>query len=129
MVDPAGRVVGVDFSDAATLGGPFDLAFTRCFLMHRAARDRRGPGPSRPRRRPGGCRHKRFLHHHPRSELGFEIHAATLAAARDRAVALGIAAERIDDLLLNLRAAKSGQYEWVSTPFFLDLALRKPTMA
>jgi hypothetical protein len=42
---------------------------------------------------------------------------------------LGIAAERIDDLLLNLRAAKSGQYEWVSTPFFLDLALRKPTMA
>src|SRR5690348_6400273 len=65
MVGPAGRVVGVDFSeptieyarsvmaalglenvelvagdihelDAATLGGPFDLAFTRAFLMHQA---------------------------------------------------------------------------------------------
>ena len=70
MVGPAGRVVGVDFSeptigyvrsvmaalglenvelvagdihelDAATLGGPFDLAFTRAFLMHQA--DRYGP--------------------------------------------------------------------------------------
>src|SRR6266699_2453631 len=65
MVGPAGRVVGVDFSepsiqrarsvvtalglenvdlfagdihelDAATLNGPFDLAFTRAFLMHQA---------------------------------------------------------------------------------------------
>jgi SAM-dependent methyltransferase len=65
MVGPAGRVVGVDFSeptiqyartvmaalglenvelvagdihelDAKTLGGPFDLAFTRAFLMHQA---------------------------------------------------------------------------------------------
>src|SRR4029077_19970558 len=68
MVGPTGRVVGVDFSepsiqrarsvvaalglenvelfagdihelDVATLGGPFDLAFTRAFLMHQA-----GPG-------------------------------------------------------------------------------------
>src|SRR5437763_1660268 len=65
MVGPAGRMVGVDFSeptiqyarsvmaalglenvelvagdihelDAATLGGPFDLASTRAFLMHQA---------------------------------------------------------------------------------------------
>jgi len=65
MVGPGGRVVGVDFNasaiqrarsmvaalalenvelavgdihdlDPATLGGPFDLAFTRCFLMHQA---------------------------------------------------------------------------------------------
>jgi len=65
MVGPTGRVVGVDFSeptvqraravaaelqldnvevmvgdihklDAATLGGPFDLAFSRLFLMHQA---------------------------------------------------------------------------------------------
>src|SRR5215472_11217263 len=65
MVGPAGRVVGVDFSepaiqrarsavaalglenvelvagdihdlDTAALGGPFDLAFTRLFLMHQA---------------------------------------------------------------------------------------------
>ena len=218
MVGPAGRVVGVDFSepaiqrarsvvaalglsnvelaagdihdlDAAILGGPFDLAFTRCFLMHQA-------DPVRTLRqiagllRPGGwiVAHEPLPNPPPRShphlsalaaywdlahevmelagaprgivegldraaraaglevtdtsgyftivdpELGFDVHAATLAAARDRAVALGIAAGRIDDLLLNLRAAKSraaksGEYEWVSTPFFLDLALRKPTMA
>jgi SAM-dependent methyltransferase len=60
-------------------------------------------------------------------ERGFELHAATLAAARERAVMAGIAAETIDDLVLNLRAAKSGHYRWVSSPFFLDLALRKPT--
>ena len=65
LVGPSGRVVGVDFSEAAiqrarsvtgalglenvdlvagdihelgaaTLGGPFDLAFTRAFLMHQA---------------------------------------------------------------------------------------------
>jgi hypothetical protein len=59
-------------------------------------------------------------------ERGFELHAATLAAARERAVNAGIAAETIDDLLLNLRAAKTGHYQWVSMPFFLDLALRKP---
>jgi hypothetical protein len=58
--------------------------------------------------------------------LAFELHAGTLAAARDRAVKSGIAAEKIDDLVVNLRAAKDGGYEWVSTPFFLDLALRKP---
>jgi ubiquinone/menaquinone biosynthesis C-methylase UbiE len=63
MVGPSGRIVGIDFSepairrarsvvsalglenvelvagdihdhDTATLGGPFDLAFTRCFLTH-----------------------------------------------------------------------------------------------
>jgi SAM-dependent methyltransferase len=63
MVGPSGRIVGIDFSEpairrarsavsalglenvelvagdihdqeTATLGGPFDLAFTRCFLMH-----------------------------------------------------------------------------------------------
>jgi SAM-dependent methyltransferase len=213
MVGPAGRVVGVDFSeptiqrarsvvaalglanveltvgdihdlDAATLGGPFDLAFTRCFLMHQA-------DPARTLRkiagllRPGGwiVAQEPLPNPPPRShphlgalaaywdlvhevmdlagaprgivegldraaraaglevtdangcfttldpELGFELHAATLAAARERAAKLGIAAEKIDDLLLNLRAAKSGQYEWVSSPFFLDLALRKPTMA
>jgi hypothetical protein len=29
----------------------------------------------------------------------------------------------------DLRAAKGGGYEWVSTPFFLDLVLRKPVTA
>lgn len=213
MVGPAGRVVGVDFSeptirrarsvvvalglenvevavgdihdlDAATLGGPFDLAFTRCFLMHQADPARtlgqiagllrpggwivaQEPLPSPPPRshpQLGALATYWDLLHEvmevagaPRGsvegleraarvaglevaeangnfrtldpELGFEIHAATLAAVQDRAVRLGIAAEKIDDLLLNLQAAKSGRYEWVSSPFFLDLALRKPTAA
>jgi len=32
-------------------------------------------------------------------ELGFEIHAGSLAAARERAINAGIAAEMIDDLV------------------------------
>ena len=51
-------------------------------------------------------------------------------AARERAVASGIATgQQIDDLASDLRAAKSGGYEWVSMPFFLDLTLRKPLAA
>jgi hypothetical protein len=61
--------------------------------------------------------------------LGFEIHAGTLAAARERGAEMGIAAERFDDLARNIQAAKGGNYEWVSSPFFLDLALHKPTVA
>jgi len=213
MVGPAGRVVGVDFSeptiqrarsvvaalglenvelavgdihdlDAATLGGPFDLAFTRCFLMHQADPARtlgqiagllrpggwivaQEPLPSPPPRShpqlsalatywdllhevmdmagapPGSVEGLESAAHAAGlevaeadgnfrtldPELGFELHAATLAAVRDRAVRLGIAAEKIDDLLLDLQAAKSGRYEWVSSPFFLDLALRKPATA
>jgi hypothetical protein len=60
-------------------------------------------------------------------ELGFDLHAATVLAARERAVAPGIASgQQIDDLVSDLRAAKGGGYEWVSGPFFLDLTLRKP---
>jgi hypothetical protein len=63
-------------------------------------------------------------------ELGFDLHAATLLAARERAVASGIAAgQQIDGLVSDLRAAKGGGYEWVSTPFCLDLTLRKPLTA
>jgi len=54
--------------------------------------------------------------------------AATLAAARERAIHVGIAADRIDDLVRDIQAAKDGGYEWVSSPFYLDLTLRK-TMA
>lgn len=213
MVGPAGRVVGVDFSEpaiqrarsvvaalglgnvelvagdihdheTATLGGPFDLAFMRCFLMHQ-------PDPVRTLSqiagllRPGGwiVAHEPLRSPPPRShphlgaldnywdllhevmelggvprgtvdglprsaraaglevveadgffvtrdpKLGFELHAGTLAAARERAVKSGIATEKIDDLVVNLRAAKDGDYDWVSTPFFLDLTLRKPTAA
>jgi len=63
-------------------------------------------------------------------ELGFDLHSATLLAARERAVASGIATgQQIDDLASDLRAAKGGDYEWVSMPFFLDLTLRKPLAA
>jgi hypothetical protein len=63
-------------------------------------------------------------------ELGFDLHASTLLAAKERAVASGVAAgQQIDDLVSDLRAAKGGGYEWVSMPFFLDLTLRKPTAA
>ena len=210
MVGPAGRVVGVDFSeptiqrarsvmaalglenvelvagdihdlDATTLGGPFDLAFTRAFLMHQAD-PVRTLGRIAGLLRPGGwlIAHEPFASPPPRSlphlgaletywgllhqvmdwagvphgtverlprsareagleiaeadgffatqdpEIGFEIHAGSLAAARERAIEAGIAAEMIDDLVAILRAAKAGGYEWVTSPFLLDLVLRKP---
>jgi len=210
MVGPTGRVVGVDFSeptvqraravaaelqldnvevmvgdihelDAATLGGPFDLAFTRLFLMHQADLARaltrisgllhpagwlitqealRSPAPrshphldaleaywallysemessgARPRAiddLPRTARAAGFDVVHANgffllqdAELGFGIHAATLAAGKERAIKSGAATEQeIDEAVSALRAAKNGGYEWVSSPFFLDLALRK----
>jgi SAM-dependent methyltransferase len=209
-VGPAGRVVGVDFSeptiqyarsvmaalglenvelvagdihelDAATLGGPFDLAFTRAFLMHQAD-PVRTLGRIAGLVRPGGwiIAHEPLATPPPRSlphlgaletywdllhevmeragvprgtverlprsareagleiaeadgffatqdpVIGFEIHAGSLAAARERGIEAGIAAELIDDVVAILRAAKAGGYEWVSSPFLLDLVLRKP---
>jgi len=63
-------------------------------------------------------------------ELGFDLHAATLLAARERAIASGVAdAQQIDTLVSDLRAAKDGGYQWVSTPFVMDLTLRKPVTA
>ena len=60
-------------------------------------------------------------------ELWFELHASTVVAARDRATRSRVATEQqIDDLVLGLGAAKSGEYGWVSATFFLDLLLRKP---
>src|SRR5690349_16796840 len=212
MAGPPGRVVGVDFSepaiqrarsvvaalqlgnvelfagdihelDPAVVGGPFDLAYTRFFLMHQpdpvrtlrqiarllrpggwvvAQEALRSPPPrSHPHldalgafwdlayqvlERAGGVPHGTVdsLARSARAagldvvevggsfatvdpELGFELHAATLQAARERAVASGVAAgQQIDDLVSDLRAAKGGGYEWVSTPFMLDLTLRKP---
>jgi len=62
--------------------------------------------------------------------LGFGLHAATVLAAKERAVASGVASgQQIDDLVNDLHAAKDGGYEWVSMPFFLDLTLRKPAAA
>jgi ubiquinone/menaquinone biosynthesis C-methylase UbiE len=210
MVGPSGRVVGVDFSEssirrarsvmaalgldnvelvvgdihdlgAAALSGPFDLAFTRAFLMHQAD-PVRTLGRIAGLLRPGGwlVAHEPLASPPPRShpplgalatywglvhevmesagvprgiveslprsareadleiaeadgffatqdpELGFEIHARTLAAVKERAVKTGLAAEMIDDLVATLRAAKAGGYEWVTSPFLLDLVLRKP---
>jgi len=170
--------------DPAALGGPFDLAYTRLFLIHQAdpvrtlrrIADLLRPGgwlvaqeplPSPPPRShphlealtgywdliyelahragaPAGA-----VENLPRSareagfevaamsgsfmmddpELVFEIHAGTLAAARERGTQLGIAAERIDNLARDIQAAKGSGYEWVSSPFFLDLTLRKPAAA
>ena len=60
-------------------------------------------------------------------EVMFELDAASIAALRERGIQLGIAAERIDGLVRDLQAAaKDGGYEWVTSAFFLDLALRKP---
>jgi SAM-dependent methyltransferase len=215
MVGPGGRVVGVDFSEPAierarsvvaalelgnvelfagdiheigpaAVGGPFDLAYTRFFLMHQPDPVRtlsqiarllrpggwlvvqealRSPPPrSHPHldalgtywdlayqvlERAGGAPHGAVdgLAGSARAagldvvdvngsfaivdpELGFDLHAATLLAARERAVASGIAAgPQIDDLAGDIRAAKGGGYEWVSTPFMLDLTLRKPPAA
>jgi len=215
MVGPGGRVVGVDFSEPAierarsvvaalelgnvelfagdiheigqaAVAGPFDLAYTRFFLMHQpdpvrtlsqiarllrpggwivAQEALRSPPPrSHPHldalgaywdlayqvlEQAGGVPHGNVdgLAGSARAagldvvdvngscaivdpELGFDLHAATLLAARERAVASGIAAgSQIDDLAGDLRAAKGGGYEWVSTPFMLDLTLRKPPAA
>ena len=62
----------------------------------------------------------------PTAQLGIDIHAGTLAAVRERAMQFGVTAEEVDDLTRQLDAVKVGDYQWVSSPFFLDLLLRKP---
>jgi hypothetical protein len=63
-------------------------------------------------------------------QLAFDLHASTLLSAKERSVASGVATgEQIDELARDIRAAKDGDYEWVTTPFFLDLTLRKPAAA
>ena len=58
-------------------------------------------------------------------ELGFDVHASTIAAAKSRAIQSGVASgDEIDALERALRAAKDGGYDWVTTPFFLALTLR-----
>lgn len=211
LVGPSGRVVGVDFADATvtrarevmaeleidnvdlirgdvtdmdvgTAGGPFDVAYTRCFLMHQpdpvqvltqisgllrpggwviAQEPLRTPPPQSyppcaelrsywevlqevieragvPRdtvaRLPSAAKqaglevvHSNGFVKMVEPRLGFELHAATLAAAKDRASAFGIATEQeIDNLVASLREAADGSYEWVGSPTYFDLALRKP---
>jgi hypothetical protein len=58
---------------------------------------------------------------------GFELHAGTLTAIREGTTQSGVAtAEQVDELLTAIRTAKHEKYQWVSTPFFLDLTLREP---
>lgn len=211
LVGPGGRVVGVDSSpttvqrarsvvetlglngvdvvvgdvneiEAAALGGPFDVAYCRLFLMHQADSTRtfqRIAGLLRPggwviAQEPLGKPAPRSFPHLsaldaywqllckmleafggpsqaverlPRAaiaaglevvsldgsfgvdspEQNFVIHAATLSATRERAIAAGLATEDvIDGLIGELRNAASGPYEWVTSPFLLELTLRKP---
>jgi hypothetical protein len=58
-------------------------------------------------------------------EQGFDLHASTIAAAKNRAIQSGVGSgAEIDALERALRAAKDGGYDWVTTPFFLALTLR-----
>jgi SAM-dependent methyltransferase len=211
MAGPAGRIVGVDLNeaaiqrarsivaalevgnveliagdihelDAAVVGGRFDLAYTRLFLMHQpdpvrtlsqiarllrpggwvvAQEALRSPPPrSHPHldalgaywnllhelmERAGGVPHGAVdgLARSARAagldvvavsgsfgtidpELGFDLHASTLLAAKERVIASGIAAgQQIDTLVSELRAAKGGSYDWVSSPFYLDLTFQR----
>ena len=59
-------------------------------------------------------------------DRAFGINAATLAAARERATAAGlVSGEEIDALVAELRAAADHGHDWATSPFFLDLTLRK----
>lgn len=214
IVGPNGHVVGVDFSEPSLrmarsvialgldnaevlagdvnaraveglAGGRFDLAFTRCFLIHqpdpahtlgriaellRPRREGRGPraapqpasavvsplrgadgilgadprsdgvsGHAAPhhRRPTGGRLCSRPRGHQPERlfdivapQVGFDLHASTLAAAKDRAIQSGRTTEdRVDEFVNDLRAAAHDPHDWVSTPFYLDLALQKPVDA
>ena len=167
---------------AAGLGGAFDLAYTRLFLMHQSdpvqtlsriatlLRPGRWIIAQEPLRTPAPQSHAqldalatywelvhkvmeragvphRSVDDLPRAaraaglevdrvegffqvaepEVGFDIHAGTLAAARTRATQSGVATEpEIDELLETIRDAKNKDYQWVTSPFFLDLTLRNP---
>lgn len=209
-VGPSGRVVGVDMNpaaveraravasaldlgnvhvvardlhdvDAAALGGQFDLAYTRLFLMHqhdpvrtlRHISDLLRPGAylvaQEPLPRPTPRSHPPLdaladywdvvgeavgragvsrdvvanLEQSAReaglevadadgyfgtldASVGFELHAATLTAIRERATGLGISGEHIDGLIRRFQSARNDGYQWVSSPFYRDLTFRKP---
>lgn len=59
--------------------------------------------------------------------VGFDIHASAVAALKSRLVGTGVAADsEVDELERSLRQAVSGQDSWLTSPFMLDLTLRKP---
>jgi SAM-dependent methyltransferase len=209
LVGPGGTVVGVDFSEAtverarsvvavlgignvevvagdvhefdvADVGGPFDLGYTRAFLMHQADPERTlrkiagmlRPGGwllvQEPLRTPPpqsyppvgaigrywGLMHEaaarsgvapdavenlrasaaragfeiagaRGFFNVMEPPVGFDIHASAVAALKSRLVGTGVAAgPEVDELELSLRRAASTD-GWLTSPFMLDLALRK----
>ena len=178
------RAFAADVHDlgAADAGGPFDLAYTRLFLVHQN-------DPVRTLRqiagllRPGGwvITQEALPHPVPRSfpdldavgaswslvtklveasgvpagttermpqwaaaaglevvrmdgSFGvgppaqyFDLYASTLAVMRDRSVAAGrTTGQELDAVIATLTSADPAAYEWVTTPFTLDLTLRKP---
>jgi hypothetical protein len=117
MVGPAGRVVGVDFSEPT-------IQYARSVMALGLENLERLPRSAREAGLEIAEADGFFATQDP--AIGFEIHAGSLAAARERAIKAGIAAEMIDDVVAILRAAKAGGYEWVTSPFLLDLVLRKP---
>jgi hypothetical protein len=58
------------------------------------------------------------VEHRPSTASSSQTVLASLPGARGSEVAA--------DLAGRLRTAKAGGYEWVTSPFFLDLVLRKP---
>lgn len=211
LVGPGGTVVGVEFNDAtverarsviaalgmdnvevvaadvndfdaSAVGGPFDLAYTRLFLMHQTDPERtlariagmlkpggwliaqealRVPPPQSYPHVEALGRYWELLHEAAarsgvapdavenlhasagraglelvrtgglfnvvRPSVGFEIHASTVAAGKSRVVERGLATDsEVDGLEASLREAAADEHGWVTSPFLLDLALRKP---
>ncbi len=57
----------------------------------------------------------------------FDLYASALTAMRERAVAAGLTTgQDIDTIVASLTAAQPAAYEWVTSPSYLDLTLRKP---
>jgi len=210
LVGPEGHVIGVDSNEAAVsdarrhchalgledvefiaadacqldaemLGGPVDVIYTRCFLMHQpdpAAMLRHLAGLLRPGGwlvaleplpEPSPTSHPanaslgdawNLLHETIRAagvaehavaslpaearaagltvryagatsvlmsaRQGFELHAATLDALSSRAADLDVASTaECHALASRLRDASDGHYEWVTTPYYLDLAVQR----
>jgi SAM-dependent methyltransferase len=212
LVGPEGRVVGVDFHDASVarcgsvleileihhgevfaadvhnlepeeVGAPFDVAYTRCFLMHQAdptvtlaaivrlvrpggwivaQEPLRYPPPISHPRVPAQERYWELMYlaveanssppysverlpssaeaaglevthvggfYRPVLDAGssLTLHLQTLAAARARIVAAGVATDaEVDTLQAEIRAAMEDDLEWSTSPFFLDLVMRCP---
>jgi len=67
-----------------------------------------------------------FFRVHRPPQLGFDLWAATLEAVKRRAVETQVASEQeVDELVATLHAAAQQGYDWVTSPFILDLTLRK----